>query len=250
MNKRAIVSLALGDRYVPLIRRQQGSFNDGLNAGADHLVWVNELPVRAPRSLPLPLLAYCAKPFALLAAWRSGYDVLLWLDSACYGVRSLDPLWRHIEANGHYVQENGWKVGEWCSDAALGTLKLTRDEAFAMPEISTMALGLDMRKQACVSFLEEWAALAADGVTFHGAHTNDIGPAAAKGVAYREVGHVSDDPRVSGHRHDQTAAAVLSFRRGWEMTPRPQFVAYASDIGNSGGNGGDERTLILNKGAL
>jgi hypothetical protein len=239
----AIVSLALGPRYVRLLERQRASVQEHAPQAA-YRPWIDELPPRSPQGVELPWRAYCAKPYALLAAWLAGADLVVWLDAACRLVRPLDPLWAHLEAQGHYVQANGWNVGQWCSDAALKTLKLEREEAFLLPEISTMALGLNLRLPRCREFLFSWLALAADGVTFHGAHTNDIGPAAGQGVAYRNVGHVSDDARVLGHRHDQTAAAVLA--RGWQQTPRPVFAGY-HDV-PYGGVARDV-TLIVNDGS-
>lgn len=235
---RTVVSIAFGEHYQPLSARLEKSIGEEKLA-----VWRDTLPLGAPADHEAPILAYCAKPWAMRSAWQAGADLLLWLDAACMAIKPLDTLWDHIAEKGYYCQDNGWNTGEWCADHALATLGVKREEVMVMPEISTMALGLDMRREDCRSFLEEWCRLAADGKTFVGAHTNDIGPAAARGVAYRSVAHVSDDPRVMGHRHDQTAASVLAHRRCWWRTPRPYFVGYASEPTN-------DSTLILNRGGL
>jgi hypothetical protein len=236
----AVVNLSISQRYQPLGRRLRDSLAP---FGVALYQWFDELPAGAPKGLTIPYSAYCAKPFSMREAAGHGHDLLLWLDAACYAVKPLDPLWEHIEREGYYAQDNGWTVGQWCSDAALVTLGITREEAFSIPDISTCALGLDMRRPECRTFLDAWCALAADGVTFPGAHTNDVGPAKDSPVGYRNVGHVSDDPRVLGHRHDQTAASVLAWQRKWARMPRPVFVDYYDTTKVH-----DPRTLILNRG--
>jgi hypothetical protein len=240
--KRSVVSIAMGERYAPLLVRQIQSMRDVADlSGAT--VFFNEFPPGAPRNLTAPMAAYCAKPFAMRWALQQGFELLLWLDSACYITGKLDPVWEHIAEHGYYVQDNGWKLGQWSSDAALKTFGITRDEALEIPEISTMAMGLDMRRPECQSFVDDWANMAADGATFHGAHTNDVGNAAELKVNYRSVGHVSDDPRCLGHRHDQSAAAYLAHLRGWTRTPRPIFADYFTLTP-------DPRTIIVNKGGI
>jgi hypothetical protein len=237
---RAIVNLSIGDRYARMAPRLAESLR-AVGESAVLKQWVDSYPPSVPPGHDLPIAAYCAKPYAMFEAWLKGSNVILWLDSACYAVKPLDPLWEQIERDGYYIQENGWNVGQWCSDAALKTLEIAREESFLIPECSSMVIGLDLRRADCRSFMYSWGRLAADKITFPGAHTNDNGKATELGVGYRNVGHVSDDPRVLGHRHDQTAASVLAHRLKWKMTPRPIFVDYFADPQ-------DERTLIVNRG--
>lgn len=237
---RAIVNVAMGERYVPMAGRLAQSLR-GAGDTSKLMQWVNAFPAGAPTSHPLPYAAYCAKPFAMREAQAAGHDLVLWVDSACYAIKPLDDLWKHIDEHGYYVQDNGWNVGQWCADHALPALMLSREEAMLIPEISTMVVGLDLRRQECQKFLALWTYLAGDGRTFIGEHANDHGQAITTGVPTRTVGHVSDDPRVLGHRHDQTAASVLAYRAGWSRTPRGQFVDYFAEHQ-------DERTVLVNRG--
>ncbi len=239
--KYCVVNVAIGSRYQPMSARMITAFHI-LEDPCPVLQWTNCLPPGAPTG-DIPFVGYASKPFAMLEAVRQGFDIVLWLDSACYPIRHTWGFFDHIAKHGYYVQDNGFPVGRWCSDDALETLGITRDEAFGIPEISTMVVGLDVRKSDAMSFLQEWAALAADGKTFLAAHANDHGEVLEMNVPRRTVGRVSEDPRVWGHRHDQTAASVLAHRRGWTRTPKPQWVDYYTPTP-------DPRTVIINRGGF
>ncbi len=145
---------------------------------------------------------YGFKPFAFNEARKAGYKKVLWLDAAEVIEKSVQPIFDHIEKVGYFLMNNvGFNTGEWCSDAALETLKIDREESFKMPHLMACAMGFDFDRQICNEFLDQWIALANDGKTFQGKHTN-------------KNGEVSKDPRVRGHRHDQTAASALSLRLG------------------------------------
>jgi hypothetical protein len=207
---------------------------------AEMVGWSNSYPPGCP---PVHEAPYSFKTYAFKEVQRQGYDVVLWLDSSCYAIGPIGPVFEQIERDGYYVVDNGWNTGEWCKDAALRPLGITREESFGIPEISTMAVGLDLRRPEAREFLDRWHELSTDGVTFPGEHTNEAGLEKARqlGVVYRHVGKLSADPRVLGHRHDQTAASVLAWRLGWQRTPRPVHLDYYRDEP-------DPRTLILSKG--
>lgn len=236
MVKRCIVNVSIGARYQRMAPRLLQSLAK-VEDPCDVLQWVNCFPPGAPTNVPMPIGGYTAKPFAMLEAARLGYVHVLWLDSACYAIRHTLPVFDEIGSAGYYVQQNDWIMGEWCSDAALETLNLSREQSMEITECSSMALGLDFRRPESVIFVNRWAALARDGVTFHGAHSNDIGP----GPKYRSEARVSNDPRVRGHRHDQTAASYLVWSNKWKPTPRPVYVDYLKTTP-------DKRTVIVNHG--
>ena len=75
-------------------------------------------------------------------------------------------------------------------------------------------IGLDLRKYNyhSIAFLEQYFQLASDGVTFRGIPLDS--PHAIQkswGNANQEM---CADERVLGHRHDQTAASVISWKLG------------------------------------
>lgn len=238
--KSCIINVSIGKRYEKLQSRLIQSFKD-VDDPIDIIAWLNTLPSNAPQDIELPYLAYCAKPFAMMEAYKQGYELLLWVDAACIAVNHSISFFNFIENNSYYVQDNGWNVGQWSSDICLKTMNIDREYSFKIPEISTMVLGLNMKKEECKWFLNEWCKYAADKTSFIAPHTNDIGPAFEKGCAYRGIGKVSIDNRVYGHRHDQTVASILSHKLNWTRTPRPIFVDYLSEKI-------DERTILINKG--
>jgi hypothetical protein len=242
--KIAIVTAGIGhwypkgtDRLVESIHKFGGSLV---------FVWRDAWPAAAGdfvRECP-----YTIKPFAIADIADTpdiGIEILIWIDAGCYAIRSLETLIEHIAQHGYYFADNGFPVGQWCSDAALEPLKIEREQSFGIPELSSMVMGLDLRRKDCRSFVADFLALARDGKTFPGFHTNSTALLQAQqlGLAYRNVGFVSSDARVLGHRHDQTAASVLAWRRGWKGTPRPIFVDYWKQ-----GQEPDERTCLLSRG--
>jgi hypothetical protein len=231
-------------RYVRSLARMIRSLGD-VNDPTRIVAWINNLPPNVPQGLPLPQSVYCAKPFAVLAAIEAGYEYVLWLDSNLYAIHHLADLFGFIGATAYYLQANGFCLGEWCSDVALESMGISREEAMTIPEASGCAIGFDATQPQCVEFIKEWAALAADGKTFLGGHANDIALETLKerGLPWRTISHVSDDSRVLGHRHDQSVLTGLAWKRGWTLTPRPRFVDYWTDGGTWG-----PKTLLLNDG--
>jgi hypothetical protein len=228
--KTCVVSIACDwdtPRYSRNLGRLVRSLSD-VREPSPVLGWTNTLPHGARTDHALPYRAYCAKPFAFIEAMNQGFDVAIWCDSSLYAVRPLADVFSHIGTHGYYVQDNGFMMGQWASDACLRNMGVDREESFTIPEISTCCIGLDLRRDECKSFVAEWAKFASDGETFIGEHANDIAlrKLIENKMAYRTLGHVSDDPRVYGHRHDQTVGTWLSHQRGWVRTPRPKFVDY------------------------
>jgi hypothetical protein len=238
--KSCVVNVSMGKRYERLQPRLIESIKKNEDP-VDIVAWLNNLPPQAPTGLQLPYLAYCAKSFAMLDAYKHGYELLLWVDSACVAIKHTRDIFNHIKYHGYYIQDNGWNVGQWSSDVCLNNMQINREDAFNIPEISTMIVGLNMKHDNCQEFLKMWCNYASDGESFIAPHTNDIGPAFEKGCAYREIGRVSEDNRVYGHRHDQTVASILAHKFNWKRTPRPIFADYYSKTP-------DPRTIFVNKG--
>jgi hypothetical protein len=169
------------------------------------LAWQTDLPGGSPSHVEAP---FGFKPFCFMEAVRRGYTTVLWMDAAVVPVASLDPLFRQIEERGFLFFEEDHSVGEFCSDAALHTLGLKREMSFELRSCWACVIGLDLNQSLPRRFLEEWARLAMDGKTFAGPKWSGV-----KGFPLT----ASDNPRVKGHRHDQTVASVLAHRLG--LTP-------------------------------
>lgn len=242
-----IATVALGGWYPRGVARMIQSFekeapNYTLSA------YVNVLPFGAPSSVienGWDYTGYCAKPFALLAQMEKDVDIGILLDAAFYPIRHIGPLVEHIANTGYYFCRNGFNVGEWSSDRALERLGPSREQAFHIPEISSYCVGLNFRDSRSVELLSYWCALAGDRLTFPGFHTNSLyaSEKPMPGGTGRNRGPCSDDPRVMGHRHDQTALSVIAHRLGMrELIERPQFTAYLGHETNE--------TVLVNHGGL
>lgn len=184
---------------------------------------VNTLPFGAPSNVVdegYDYTAYCAKPFALMAARNAGADIGILVDAAFYSIRDIGPLVDHIAQTGYFLCRNGYSVGEWSSDRCLERMGVERKEAWEMEEISSYCVGLNFSDGRCTELLHRWCGCAADRLTFCGPHTSTMHEG-------RNRGHVSTDSRVRGHRHDQTSLSILAHRLGMrELVNRPRFTAY------------------------
>jgi hypothetical protein len=178
-------------------------------------------PGNFPRGCPAHLEApFAFKPFCFAEARADGQKMALWLDSSCLVIRSLDPIFEAIEANGYLLFKNGPNlVGEWASDLALSEFGLSREEALLIPEVNSAAVGLNISCPIGIEFLDSWLEAARKEIPFRGIANklrdwNDY-----EDVKWNRSGRVSADSRVHGHRHDQTVAGILAQRLGMELTP-------------------------------
>ena len=158
-------------------------------------------------------IPYAFKYFALQYAIDNRADVLLWLDSSIVPIQSLEPIWEHIEREGYWIPRNApqWTTGDWCSDAALPLLGITREESFGIPHAAATAFGFDIKKLVARKFFLAFLDAMASG-SFKGPWTN-----------YNH--EASNDYRVFGHRHDQTAISVIAHKLRMTLTPQPKFFS-------------------------
>jgi len=205
---RAVVNVATG----PFVRGQERLRRALDTVGFDGMraFFRDRWPPGSPSHQETP---YAFKAFAIADAWRRGASVVLWADASVLPVKSLDPLFERIERDGYWVSNNGFTTGEWCADSALGPLGITREQSWGIPHPVATAFGLNLADPDAMGLFREWFQLAMDGAAFRGPWTNRNGEA-------------SNDPRVRGHRHDQTALGVLVWRHGWKLTDPPNIIAY------------------------
>jgi len=214
---RLIVTVGTGG-YARGVARLKGIVTDPIKA------WTHTLPPGSPTHADTP---YAFKAFALKYARDFGADLVMWMDASIKPIRSLDPLWALIEKQGYWFSANWWPNGEWCSDAALPLFGMTREESMTHMHVAATAFGLNLRSEVGAAFLDDYMRYATNGA-FRGPWKNDNGQA-------------SSDPRVRGHRHDQTAASVICWRRGMTLTNPPEWFAYRG--------GESEKTVLLVDGA-
>ena len=211
-----------------------------VSPGFEIQAWVNVLPPGAPQSMIVDdydYTAYAAKAFVLDAARKSGATIAILLDAAFYPIRRIHPLVEFIARHKYYFCRNGYQVGEWASDKSLENFLMERRAAFQIPEISSYCVGLNFTDDKCISLLDKWCCLSNISGIIAGPHS-----APGSGDA-RNQGFVSTDPRVRGHRHDQTLLSVLASWGGMtRMVDRPKFTSY---LGHE-----SEETVLVNHGGL
>lgn len=224
-----IATIALGGQYPRGVARMIERFHSH-SPGYEIMAWINALPHCAPANVieaGYDYTAYCAKPFALYEAFAAGADIGMLLDANFYPIRPITPLVTHIHQHGYYFCQNGARVGEWCSDRALKGLAITRENAMELEEISSYCVGLNFADSRCRELLRRWMDISLDRETVPGPHSNRAFFGTEQFA--RNPGWCSDDPRVRGHRHDQTVLSVLAHRliSPLELTARPMFTTYA-----------------------
>jgi hypothetical protein len=162
---------------------------------------------------------FAFKPFCFMEAKRMGYDSILWVDSSGVVIRRIEPIFQIIEQDGYvFFKNSSHMLGEWCSDEALRSFGMSREEALKLPEANAAAIGLSMQNKMAIEFLDRWYAKAADGYTFRGTKgkLRDLDDYDA--VQWNESGRVSNHPKVRGHRHDQSALGAIAAQLGMKLS--------------------------------
>lgn len=116
-----------------------------------------------------------------------------------------------MEQQGYVLFRNQRRaVGEWASDVALEIFGLSREQAMGVPEVNAAALGLNLRDRVATDFLDRWYETARAGTAFRGVREELRSRRDYGDVKWNRSGRASTDPRVRGHRHDQTVAGILA----------------------------------------
>ena len=209
MNECSIVNVGISQWYERGSQRLARSLEPYV--GADLLTW-DELPSGSPPHAAVP---YAFKPWAMLVARARGHRYVLWCDSAVWAIRSPMPIFDAIARDGYFITENGFRCGEWITDAALQLMGLTRDGAFEIPDYSGCCFGLDMVSDIGREFFTQYLKRAQDG-SFCGDWKNDRGQCSA-------------DPRCKGHRHDQVVGSIIAHRLGMKFNREKLFRYYVPE---------------------
>lgn len=184
-----IVNVALGTWYPQGQDRLRRSLEEVRYDGALH--FLTTLPVGSPPHEEVP---YAFKTYAMREAAEK-HRYLLWLDASMIALHPLTPIFERVREQGYFLLHGAYKAGEWMSDRMLAMTARSREEFMARPNLLSGCVGLDTRHAIGAEVLDRWCAAAKNG-SFIGAWTN-------------ENGQVSSDPRVRGHRHDQSALDVI-----------------------------------------
>jgi hypothetical protein len=216
---RAIVNVGIGGDYprkTGVLRARCCKFPDG----SDLITWAGALPPGCP---PHDLThQYAFKLYAMGAAFSTGYNQVLWMDSTFRPRASMEPLWEHIEREGWYVAPQGDSVlGDWCTDRALEIYGIGRATARTIPLVLSGLTGINLDHCHGREIWAEWNRLYIAGA-FDGPHKATGGPIRAWGD--KTEGFCSDDKGVQGHRHDE---AALSFVL-WKLGLKPKWTKFTT----------------------
>lgn len=195
MKTQCAISVGVGQRFELGIERLRASLT--ANDFAGDVILDTEYRPGCPTHKEIP---YGFKPWMFNMAREKGYKQVMWLDSACVVVKSLKGIFHLLKKQGNVFTYSTDRVWEWCSDACAKKMGVSRAKLSGYcPSLWACAMFLDFRHDKANEFLDKWLAYSRDGVTFHGAFTN-------------ENHQVSEDDYVRGHRHDQTVASILAFQ--------------------------------------
>lgn len=172
------------------------------------LRWKDEYP---PGSPPHRDENYAFKKYALHDAARGGYNLLVWLDAPMVAVRDPALLLEQVERDGYaFFGAPQWNCGEWSTDACLAYFGVGRVEAFSVPMFPSSAFGLSLAHPIGREVYQRFIA---------------VPYTALNGSWYRNDREAppSPNPRVLGHRHDQSALSLIAYQLGlavpWSPTP-------------------------------
>lgn len=220
--RRVAVNVSTGFTY----RAYQGRLNQKLlefgNCGIK--LWSEPLPKEWTPHTEVP---YRFKAHALRSV---DTELILWLDSSILPLRSLEPLWEHIEQQGYFLPANpGMMNGDWTAIEAYEYLfpDVPLHEALeqnrTVPHCSSAAFGFNLASEIGVNAFNEFCRLA-DTRAFCGPWANANGPDRHRyEVEYLKVLYPTapcGDATIRGHRHDQTSLSLIAARLGMNLDTR------------------------------
>lgn len=223
-DKKCIISFADGvGSYAKAMMRLELSLKQvGYGGEFERVKLINDYAhIESPFHKGTPdAVPYAFKAYSIKKAIDEGMRYILWLDSVVYATKSLTPVFNHIQEYGYLLLDNtGFSIGDYTSDACLHKWGMSRREAFDNPMIMACVMGFDVHNPIAKKFLEKYIAAASDGVSYIGDWYNDRL-------------QVSQDLRVKGHRHDQSVASVIAKQLGMTITnAQSTYFAYAEHKG-------------------
>lgn len=200
--------MPISTRVVISFANERGNYRAGIerlrqslkgNYDGDFLDFRSEMAIGAPKHQDNP---YAFKIYCWLEAVKVGYRQILWLDSSCFAIKNINPIFDVIEYEGYIMQEAGHMAGNWCNDFTLDYFKITREEAMQMPMYGNAGfLGLNLHKQPAIDFFHRWEDSMMGGC-FKGSWEN--------------------------HRHDMVCGSIIANKLGMEYKKGDEWLEYAT----------------------
>lgn len=158
---------------------------------------------------------YQFKVFAINEAKKRGYDVVLYCDASLYPIKDVMTCFDFIKENGVLLEYCGYSLGQYCTDSALNTFGINRDEAMLIQLHSAGFTGIDFTNEKSHEFFNRWFNYAKQELTFKGDWNN-------------QNNSCSNDARCLGHRHDQSVASFVAHSMDIKRI-NPTFMQYEFD---------------------
>ncbi len=209
--KTAIVNFANG-RYIAGQNRLLQSLLITAKFEGTFLSWTKEVSIGSPLHTDNP---YAFKIYGFEQAFKN-FDYVLWLDASVWAIKSVAPVFEHIEKYGYIQQEAGQFAGHWANDNCLNYFGINRDEAMKMLCYGNAGfLGLSKHDKTAMEFFKRWKESMLAGA-FKGAWTN-------------ENNSESRDPRCKGHRHDLVCGSIIANQLGMEYQNGEEWLNYGTE---------------------
>lgn len=198
-----IVNYSSGNYIAGQKRLKQSLIDNGYSGD---FLFFDDTDSRFPAQSKIP---YGFKLKAVSLAIDKGYKYILWLDSNLVCIRKPVKIFSIVKEKGIYVYSPyADKMGYWCSDLALQSFSLERDDSYKIDELCAAIVGLNVDSKTSNDIFTEWNNFANDGKTFKGlSEKYEI-----KDSFINLDNIVSKDNCVKGHRHDQTALSFLAWK--------------------------------------
>lgn len=207
-----IVSFAnKNGRYVQNLARLSESLRDNFNG--DFIAFIGENSVGAEPHEENP---YSFKIHCIQKVIDAGYKNVLWLDSSCFAIKNVQPIFDEITNGGFIFQNAGHFLGNYSTDACLEYHGITRDEAMEIYMIGNAGfLGLNFNNGMAIDFFNRWKLSMEKGL-FLGKWNNDDKSC-------------SLDERCKGARHDMSNSSAIVYKMGIShlMKEKDEWLQYA-----------------------
>ena len=124
--KRCVISLGVGKSVFRDSLERLGDSLERVGFSGDYLYWGEALPAGCPSHFEAP---FAFKTYCFQIAQSMGYQQVLWMDSACIAIRSLDPVFANLSNRGYALFDNNYDqmMGQWISDEALAKNGIDRE---------------------------------------------------------------------------------------------------------------------------
>jgi hypothetical protein len=135
-------------------------------------------------------------------------------------------VFERIERDGHCFLSGGERLGNWASDDCLRAFGMTRGQAMELALLNGAFVGLDIEHARSREWYRRLAQQCEAGLFKGAALTEHAPPEVRARNVDKDSGHLSDDPRCWGHRHDEAVGSILAHLLGLEIKPTGELFDF------------------------